>query len=178
MTGVDQRASGPKSKAEAKAEAKVEPVGRRNDAALLARGVGRLLVDMGYSVLTELRVGAGRRVDMAGCNARGAIVIVEIKSSVADFRGDKKWRCYLPYCDSFYFAVAADFPLQLLPQDSGLIVADSYGAEVIRPAPVMTMNGNRRRSLTLRFARAAADRLRDVLEGDPAAPVSQTRPQR
>lgn len=170
MTGVDEGASGPKSKA--------EPVGRRNDAALLARGVGRLLVDMGYSVLTELRVGEGHRVDVAGCNARGAIVIVEIKSSVADFRGDRKWRRYLPYCDSFYFAVRADFPLELLPHDSGLIVADSYGAEVIRPAPVMAMNGNRRRSLTLRFARAAADRLRDALDGERSAPVSRTRPQR
>ncbi len=142
-----------------------EPEGRRGDATLLARGVGRLLVDMGYSVLTELRVGEGRRVDVAGCNARGKIVIVEIKSSVADFRGDKKWRHYLPYCDSFYFAVPADFPRDLLPPDTGLIVADSYGGEVVRPAPVTAMNGNRRRSLTLRFARVAADRLRGLVDG-------------
>jgi len=141
-----------------------EPEAQPNDDALLARGVGRLLVDMGYSVLTEFRVGAGRRVDVAGCNARGAIVIVEIKSGLADFRGDKKWGHYLPYCDSFYFAVPAGFPLDVLPPDSGLIIADSYGGEVVRPAPVMTMNGNRRRSLTLRFARAAADRLRALVD--------------
>lgn len=129
------------------------------DAALLARGVGRLLTDMGYSPLPEFRLSSRRRVDVIGVDARGRVVIVEIKCSLADFRADRKWMEYLEFCDRFYFAVALDFPKDVLPTDTGLIVADAYGGEVVRPAPERPMNGNQRRGLTLQLARTAATRL-------------------
>ncbi len=128
----------------------------------IARGVTRLLVDLGYRTLVELPLGNGRRVDVAGLDRRGRFVVVEVKSSLADFRADCKWLEYLPYCDSFYFAVDPDFPLDILPRDVGIIVADAYDGAVHRDAPVRAMNPNRRRALTVRFAWTAAGRL----EGD------------
>ena len=125
----------------------------------IARGVTRLLGDMGYRTLVELPLGNGRRVDVAGLDRRGWFVVVEVKSSLADFRADGKWVEYLPYCDSFYFAVDLDFPLGILPPDVGIIVADAYDGAVHRAAPVRAMNPSRRRALTVRFARTAAGRL-------------------
>ena len=129
------------------------------DAALLARGVGRLLTDMGYSPLPEFRLNSRRRVDVIGVDAKGRVVIVEIKCSLADYRADRKWPEYLDFCDCFYFAVPLDFPKDVLPTDTGLIIADAYGGEVVRPALGRPMNGNRRRGLTLLLARTAATRL-------------------
>lgn len=128
----------------------------------IARGATRLLVDMGYRTLVELPLGNGRRVDVAGLDRQGRFAVVEVKSSLADFRADGKWLEYLPYCNSFYFAVDPDFPLDILPRDVGIIVADAYDGAVYRDAPVRAMNPNRRRALTVRFARTAAGRL----EGD------------
>ncbi len=132
------------------------------DAGALARGVCRALDDMGYRTLTEMPLGTGRRVDVIGLDRRGFVVIVEIKTSAADLRADRKWRDYLAYCDSFYFAVADGFPRALLPDEGGLIVADRYGGAVVRAAAVERMAPARRRALTLRFARAAAARLRRI----------------
>lgn len=141
------------------------------DAALLARGVGRLLTDMGYSPLPEFRLSSRRRVDVIGVDAKGSVVIVEIKCGLADFRADRKWPEYLDFCDRFYFAVPPDFPKDVLPADTGLIVADAYGGEVVRPAPARRMNGNRRRGLTLLLARTAATRLGSLWdEGPPPGP--------
>jgi hypothetical protein len=128
----------------------------------ITRGVTRRLVDMGYRTLVELPLGNGRRVDVAGLDRRGRFIVVEVKSSLADFRADGKWFEYLAYCDSFYFAVDPDFPVDLLPGDVGIIVADAYDGAVRRDAPDRAMNPNRRRALTVRFARTAAGRL----EGD------------
>jgi hypothetical protein len=130
----------------------------------IARGAARLLVDMGYRTLVELPLGNGRRVDVIGLDRRGRFAVVEVKSSPADFRADGKWFEYLPYCDTFYFAVDPDFPLDILPGDVGVIVADAYDGAVRRDAPVRPMNAGRRRALTVRFARTAAGRL------EPAAP--------
>lgn len=130
----------------------------------LARGVCRALTELGYGVLTEFALASGRRVDVIGVDARGEMVIVEIKTSVADFRCDRKWPEYLEFCDLFYFAVPAEFPSDLLPDECGLMVADAYGAEIIRPAPVLTMNGSRRRAQTLRIARTASQRLRRLAD--------------
>lgn len=132
---------------------------------VLARGVARALADMGYQSLTEFRIGRGRRADVAALNRDGKFIVVEIKTSEADFRADTKWAEYLPFCDRFFFAVPEGFPGEILPAAHGLMVADAYGAAVIRAAPETTMNGSRRRAQILRFALIASRRLRQA--GDP-----------
>jgi hypothetical protein len=134
----------------------------------LARGVCRALLALGYGALTEFPLNNGRRVDVIAVNSGGNIVIVEIKTSTADFRSDHKWMEYLDYCDAFYFAVPANFPVALLPGDCGLIVADDYGAEILRQAPARALNGGRRRAQTLRLAVTALQRLGRVLDPDLA----------
>ncbi len=132
---------------------------RGADAALLARGVARGLVAMGHAVLVELPLGGGRRADVVGLDAKGRFVIVEIKSSLVDFRTDGKWPDYLPHCDRFYFAVPPEFPRDALPAEHGVMIADGYGAEVVRAAPLVPMAERMRRRQWLRFARFAASRL-------------------
>ena len=130
----------------------------------VARGVGRLLSDMGFAYLTEMPLSNGRRVDLMAIAENGQITVVEVKSSLADYRSDQKWQEYLDYCDHFYFAVPADFPIDVLPEDTGTMLADRYGAEIVRPAHAAKVNGTRRRFLTLKFARAAANRYNRALE--------------
>lgn len=125
----------------------------------LARGIARSLTARGFATLTEFFLLNGRRVDVIAVNGSGQTIIVEIKSSVADYRADQKWTEYLEFCDVFYFAVPLDFPREILPEDCGLMVADHYGAEVIREAPAQAMNGSRRRAQTLRLALTAMQRL-------------------
>ena len=125
----------------------------------IARGVCRRLGELGYRSLLEFRVGIGRRADVAALDATGRFIIVEIKSCIADYRADQKWSEYLDYCDWFYFAVPLEFPQEVLPADCGLMVADDYGAEVIREAPAQDMNGSRRRAQMLRLALTAMQRL-------------------
>jgi hypothetical protein len=125
----------------------------------LARGVCRALGALGYAALTEFPLNSGRRVDVIAVNGAGETVIVEIKTSTADYRADRKWNEYLEFCDAFYFAVPAAFPLALLPADCGLMIADDYGAEILRRATAQPMNGSRRRAQTLRLALAAIQRL-------------------
>lgn len=132
----------------------------RSDLAVrMARGVCRRLLDLGYRPLTEFTLTGGRRVDVIGLNDAGRFLVVEIKTSVADFRGDAKWPDYLAYCDEYYFAVPPDFPADLLPDEHGLIVADAFDAAVRRPAPVLPMNATRRRHQILKFGLAASERL-------------------
>lgn len=125
----------------------------------LARGVQLLLHNMGYDSLNEVKLRTRRRVDVMGINEKGRIIVVEVKSGPADFRVDEKWTEYLEFCDEFYFAVAEDFPTDLLPDDHGLIIADNFGGSVLRASPDFKLNGTRRRNVTLRFARIAARRL-------------------
>jgi hypothetical protein len=143
----------------------------RNDTALgLARGVSRLLADMGYSSISEFTLASGRRADVAGIDRKGNIVIVEVKTSLADFHADNKWHEYRDYCDRFFFAVPREFPLAVLPQDTGLMIADRFGAEELRPAPLSgekAMHASRRREVLLRFARTAANRLRSFTDPPP-----------
>ena len=134
-------------------------------AARLVRGVTRALHDLGQACLTEFTLRSGRRVDVIGLDPDGQLTIVEIKSSLEDFRADRKWRDYLDYCDRFFFAVAESFPQQVLPEDCGLMIADGYGAAVLREAPLLPLAPARRRAQILRFAQAAAQRLARV--GDP-----------
>ena len=134
----------------------------------MARGVCRFLAAQGYSTLTEFPVGKGRRVDAIGLNRDRRFVIVEIKTSIADFRSDAKWPDYLLWCDAYYFAVPDDFPADILPEDQGLLVADAFDAAAIREAPVRTMNATRRRTQILKFALAAGQRLQQALDPGPA----------
>lgn len=133
----------------------------------LARGLSRYLAQAGYSTLTELILPNGRRVDVIGIDRAGSIAVVEIKTSVADFRGDQKWGDYRDYCDRFYFAVPEGFPAALIREPCGLFVADAYGAALIRESDEIAVNAARRRALVLRFAGIAADRLRGFT--DPPA---------
>jgi hypothetical protein len=134
--------------------------GRQSEtAAAIARGVRRLLRAKGYSTLAELPLVDGRRADVVAVNGDGALLIVEIKSSVADFRADHKWRDYAACCDRLYFAISAETPVEIMPEDAGLIVADAYGAEIVREAPPRAVAPATRRAMLLRFAIAAADRL-------------------
>ena len=135
---------------------------RDNTARLLARGVGRLFKHLGFDSLTEFTLSTGRRVDVVGMNGKGKIAIAEIKISAADFRTDQKWPEYMDFCDQFYFALPLEFPVEILPEKSGLILADAYGGEIIRPSAINSkpLHASRRRELTLRFGRVAANRLR------------------
>ncbi len=128
-------------------------------AAALARGVSRTLRAHGGATLTEFTLRTGRRVDVIGVDDDGRVTIVEIKTSVADFRSDGKWPEYLDFCDYFYFAVPEDFPRDLLPGACGVMVADAYEALILVLSEARPVNGSRRRALILRFARAAAERL-------------------
>lgn len=138
----------------------------RPDATLaVTRGAVRLFREMGLACLTEVSLNTGRRVDILAFDKKGLASVVEVKSSLEDFATDAKWQEYLPFCDRFYFAVPLSFPIEVLPEEAGLIVADAYGAAIERPAAEGTMNATRRKSLTLRFARLAAERLCRSLEG-------------
>jgi hypothetical protein len=133
----------------------------------IARGVGRLLVQLGAAPLLELTLGSGHRADVAGLFPDGRIVLVEVKSSRQDFTSDRKWRAYPAFADLFYFAVASSFPHAILPADEGLILADRWGAEILREAIPRPLPAARRKAVQLRFARTAALRLAGVT--DPLA---------
>ena len=132
--------------------------------AAVTRGVSRWLDDMGFASLTEFKLGNGRRADVVGLNAGGTILMVEVKSTPADFRGDAKWLEYVPYCDGFSFAVPPQFPWQILPDTCGVVMADAHSAAVLREAPRHPLHAARRKALTLRFALAAGQRLTSMID--------------
>ena len=136
-------------------------------AGLLARGICRALDELGYASLLEFPLANRRRADILALGKTGDLMIIEIKSSVADFRADRKWAFYREYADRLYFAVPNEFPRLLIPEECGLIVADPFGAAVLRRGALVPLAAARRRALTLRFAQAAAGRLRRQL--DPEA---------
>lgn len=133
----------------------------------LARGVCRLMRASGFAPVCEFVPAAGLRVDVIGLGPKGEVWIVECKSSRADFASDRKWGGYLEWCDRFFWAVDADFPVEILPAEAGLIMADAYGAEIARLGPETPLAGARRRALTQRFARLAASRLAAALDPLP-----------
>ena len=140
------------------------PIGEALSAALLARGVCRALEQLGYASLLEFPLANGRRADIFALGRGGDLAIIEIKSSVADFRADRKWTEYRDFADRFYFAVPKTFPVALIPEDCGLIVADAFAASLIRDGRQSILAASRRRAVTLRFALAAAARLRRHLD--------------
>lgn len=130
----------------------------------VTRGVCRWMDDQGFAALTEFKLANRRRADVVGLNARGTILMVEVKSTIEDFKSDDKWLEYIPYCDAFAFAVPAHFPWQILPERCGVIVADRHEAMVVRTAPHHPLHGARRKAVTLRFAIAAGERLRGIVD--------------
>ncbi len=142
--------------------------GRQSETALLVqRGVARLLRASGFAVLPEFTLASGRRADIIGLNGSGEIWIIEIKSSPGDFRSDGKWPEYRDYCDRLYFAIPTSMAPDMMPGDVGLIVADNWGADILRHPEPETLHAARRKAVTLAFARAAALRLHGL--HDPLA---------
>lgn len=125
----------------------------------LARGVCRHLRDRGFVTVEELVPAPGLRVDVMALGPKGELWVVECKSSRADYLADRKWQGYLAWCDRFFWAVDADFPTGLLPDDSGIVLADRFGAEIVRIGPETRLAAPRRRIMVQKFARFAAARL-------------------
>jgi hypothetical protein len=148
------------------------PIDRRQSptALAVARGTGRFLHALGYCVLSELPLPSGRRADLVALGGDGEILIVEIKSSVADLRADQKWMEYRLHCDRLFFATVVDVPCEIFPPDTGLIVADAFGASIMCEAPEHRLAAATRKSVMLRFAHAAALRLQSL--ADPQGPYS------
>ncbi|HEV2187892.1 MAG TPA: MmcB family DNA repair protein [Stellaceae bacterium] len=144
-------------------------------AKLLARGTCRALEQLGYATLLEFPLANGRRADILALSRGGNLIIVEIKSSVADFRADRKWRDYREFADRFYFAIPRGFPMTLIPEECGLIVADAFAAAVIRDGAGGRLVPGRRKALTLRFALTAAARLRLHLDPQGGSGLFRTR---
>lgn len=143
------------------------PDGRQSATALaICTGARRVLSGYGCATVTELTLASGRRADIVALTAEGCVWIVEIKSSPADLRADGKWPDYRDFCDRFFFAVLPDFRTELLPGDTGLILADGFGGSMVRHAPEHRLAPARRKAVTLRFAHAVANRHHALL--DPA----------
>lgn len=151
--------------------------GTLNGANAVSRGVSRLFLRNQIMVQGEVSLRNNRRADLMGINAKGEIVIVEIKCSRADLMGDQKWTEYLDYCDRFFWAVPAGFDIRpldgdaFLPERAGLIVADAYDAEIARPASLVPLAAARRKVEVQRLARLAMRRLMGVLDPDPTLSV-------
>ena len=134
---------------------------------LLARGVCRHLASLGFAPVEDFVPERGRRVDVMALGPKGEIWVVECKSSRADYMSDGKWQGYLDWCDRYFWAVDELFPTDLLPEGTGLIIADAYDAEILRMAPETKLSGARRNALIRRFATHAARRLQALR--DPEA---------
>ncbi len=130
----------------------------------VARGVSRLLLQEGFSPILEFTLANGRRLDVAALGPDGTVAGVEIKVAVADLKTDIKWPDYLDFCELFYFAIPPEFPDELVPPDTGLIVADRFGGAIVRPSPLLSIHASRRKAVTLRFAKLAAERLNAVTD--------------
>ncbi|MEW9919462.1 MmcB family DNA repair protein [Marimonas sp. MJW-29] len=133
---------------------------------LLARGVARHLVSHGFACVEELVPARGLRVDVMALGPKGEVWVVECKSSRADFTSDSKWQGYIEWADRFFWAVDQDFPTELLPDDTGLIIGDAYGAEIIRMGPEAKLAPARRKVMVQKFAFHAARRLHLLRDPD------------
>lgn len=134
---------------------------------LIARGAARLLKSHGFACIEEFVPARGLRVDIVGLGSKGEIWIVECKSSRADFQTDRKWQGYIEYCDRYFWAVDTDFPIDVLPDDHGLLIADAYGGEIVRMGVEDRLPAARRKGLIQKFATTAARRLQALR--DPEA---------
>ena len=149
--------------------AQVPVDGRQSETALIvARGAMRLLLSHGFTCVSELPLPSGRRADLVAIGRSGEIWIVEIKSSIADFRADQKWMDYRMHCDRLFFATTIEVPCEIFPKDTGLIVADGFGGEIVCEAPQHRLAAPTRKQMTLRIAQCASLRLQSLI--DPAGP--------
>lgn len=145
----------------------IDPTASRPEVtAAVTRGAVRVFRGLGYVALAEVTLPNARRADLMAISPRGELFIAEVKSSLEDFRVDRKWRDYLDYCDRFAFAVSPEFPQHELPQEPGLLVCDGFGGALVREAPLSPLAGSRRKALTIAFARLAALRASGVLAVD------------
>ena len=145
------------------------PDGRQSPtAASVQRGVRRLFAQLGQASLAEFSLSNGRRADVIALAPCGLVTIVEIKSSVADFRADRKWPDYRDFCDRFFFAIPEGVPQGLIPDSAGLILADGFGAAILREAPQHRLASARRKAVMLRFAHAAAATLHALADPEGA----------
>ena len=133
----------------------------------LARGVCRHLLGHGFATVEELVPAPGLRVDVMALGPKGEVWVIECKSSRADFAADRKWQNYLEWCDRYFWAVDTAFPAEILPPETGLIVADDYDAAILRMGPLTPLAGARRKVMVQKFARHAALRLQALR--DPVA---------
>lgn len=141
--------------------------GRQSETALKVwRGTARLMRQLDFSCLAEVTLASARRADLLAIGPKHELWIVEVKSSIADFRADTKWPDYRQHCDRLFFATHPDVPLEIFPEDTGLIVSDGFGAEILRDAPEHKLAAATRKSVTHRFARHAANRLQDLSDPD------------
>jgi hypothetical protein len=132
---------------------------RQSETALaVARGTSRYLATLGFSCVSEMTLPSGRRADLVALNARGDIWIVEIKSSLADLRADQKWEDYRAHCDRLFFAFTRDLPCEIFPRETGLIVADAYGAHLDCEAPEHRLPAPTRKLMLVQFGLLAARR--------------------
>ena len=139
--------------------------GRQSEtAAAVARGTARLLRSLGFACVSELQLPSGRRADLAALNERGDIWIVEIKSSVEDLRADHKWEDYRAHCDRLFFAFTQALPSEIFPDNTGLIVADAYGAHMVCDAPEHRLPAPTRKLMMVRFGMAAAGRMNRLID--------------
>jgi len=141
------------------------PDRRQSETALaIARGTARMLRTLGFSCISELPLPSGRRADLVALNERGEIWIVEIKSSVEDLRADQKWQDYRMHCDRLFFAFMRDLPCEIFPTDTGLIIADAYGAHLHCEAPEHRLPAPTRKLMMVRVAMAAAHRINRLVD--------------
>jgi hypothetical protein len=140
-----------------------------NTAKAIQRGATRYLRALGFSAIAELPLASGRRVDILAVGPTGEVLIVEIKSGVADFRADRKWMEYRDYCDRFFFAIPSGFPREIIPSDAGVIIADAYGAELVRESAYHPLLAARRKALLIRLGRTSSDRLASLLDPHTAS---------
>ena len=140
---------------------------RPEETRAVMRGVRRHLALLGLVTVDELPLASGRRADIVALSEDGSILIIEVKSSVEDFRVDQKWHFYRQHCDRLYFATTVRVPHEIFPEDAGLIIADAYGADIMREAPEHRLTAGTRKAMLLRFARVAAGRLHGLIDPQP-----------
>jgi hypothetical protein len=138
---------------------------RQSETALaIARGAARFLGSLGFSCVTEVTLPSGRRADLVAMNERAEIWIIEIKSSLDDLRADQKWHEYRVHCDRLFFAFTQDLPCDVFPPDTGLIVADAYGAHLHCDAPEHRLPAATRKVMMARFGLVAARRINRLID--------------
>lgn len=134
--------------------------GRQSERALLVRrGLQRLLSNMRLAILPEFVLPDGKRADLVSISEKGEIWIIEIKSSIEDYRIDRKWPDYRIYCDRLFFATHCNVPVDIFPEKCGLFISDGYDAYMLREAPEHKLPPATRKAITLNFSRIAASRL-------------------